>query len=43
MDTTINAGIREGTTEQLYRLFLSSPEQAFAAMHTSERKIEYAE
>ncbi|RXK80804.1 SDR family oxidoreductase [Filimonas effusa] len=30
--------IRVGMTEQLYRLFLSSPEQAFAAMHTSERK-----
>lgn len=30
--------IRVGMTEQLYHLFLSSPEQAFAAMHTSEKK-----
>lgn len=30
--------IRVGMTEQLYRLSLSAPEQAFAAMHTSERK-----
>lgn len=34
--------IRVGMTEQLYRLFLSSPEQAFAAMHSKDRATEHA-
>lgn len=34
--------IRVGFTEQLYRLFLSSPEQAFAALHPTPQKEEYA-
>lgn len=35
--------IRVGFTEDLYKLFLSSPEQAFAAMHPAVQNEEYAE
>lgn len=35
--------IRVGFTEQLYKLFLSNPEAAFAAMHPATLKEEYAQ